>query len=172
MCFFMESQKTSGWKWPCKIIWSKPSSDLENLHWWELYHIPGEVPVIGCYHCKKDLSYTKMKPILGATCLLPVWRELLPPLSSQPVSTEELWWGPPKPSLLQGEKTWLLQSFLIGHIPKPFDHFHGIPLDFLQSVCIFLALWGSGLDTVLQVRSDKCQVEWDDHISMFTNKAS
>lgn len=134
-----KSQKTPGWKWPRKIIWSSSSLHLENLHWWELYHTPGEVvPAIGCYHCKKYLSYTRMKPTIVTTWIIPVWREILPPLSSHPVCTGELWWGPPKPSLLQEQKTWLLQSFFIGHIVQPFDNFHGILLDFLHSVCIFL----------------------------------
>lgn len=62
---------------------------------------------------------------------------------------------PPKPSFLQGEETWLLQSSLVVQILQPLDHLRGPPLDPLQSVCCFLELWGWELSTALQVRPDK-----------------
>jgi len=46
-----------------------------------------------------------------------------------------------EPFLLQGEMISLLQSFLTGWVLEPFDHLCGLPLDFLQSVHIFLELW-------------------------------
>ena len=53
----------------------------------------------------------------------------------------------------KGEKTQLLQSFLIGQVLQPFDHLAGPPWDPLQSVCVFFfELWEPELDTVLQVR--------------------
>lgn len=54
-------------------------------------------------------------------------------------------------SLLLDEKTQLVQSFLIDQVLQPFDNLHGPPLDLLQSICIFLDLWGPELDTKLQM---------------------
>ena len=39
------------------------------------------------------------------------------------------------------------------------------PLDPLQSVHVFLELWGPEMGTILQLWPDRCWVEWDDHIS-------
>ena len=43
-----------------------------TLQWWILYHVPGMVvPVIDCSHCKKFLSYIKMKHLVHLVPLAP-----------------------------------------------------------------------------------------------------
>lgn len=38
---------------------------LGNFQWWEFYHVPGKiVPVTGWSHCKKMLSYIKVKCLM------------------------------------------------------------------------------------------------------------
>lgn len=44
-------------------------------------------------------------------------------------------------------------------------------MDSLQSVTVFLELWGPELDTELQLWPDKCSVEWDDRVSISAGNA-
>lgn len=67
-------------------------------------------------------------------------------------------------SFLQAEETWLLHSFLTGQSLQPFEHRCHSPLDPVQYVHVFLALWGTESYMLLQVQPDRCWVEWNDHI--------
>jgi len=61
----------------------------------------------------------------------------------------------PLPSLFQGDKTQLCQSFLVGQVAMPFDDLRGPPWDPLQSARVFLEIRGPKLGAALQVQADR-----------------
>ncbi|KAK4830254.1 hypothetical protein QYF61_009321 [Mycteria americana] len=70
----------------------------------------------------------------------------------------------PNPSLLQAEQPQRAQTFFIGEVSHPSDHFRGPPLDLLQQVHVFPVLRAPELDAVLQVGSYQSRVEGQNHL--------
>lgn len=99
--------------------------------------------MIVCAYCGKFLSYVKTKLLLVQSvlvlCLLPVapCEERASILFVATLSVPEYCDDAPESSLLQGEKTYLFQSFFTGQVLQPFSHLYGSPLDPLQSVLIY-----------------------------------
>ena len=64
----------------------------------------------------------------------------------------------PQPSLLQAEQPQLSQSFLMGEVVQPSDHFCGPALDSFQHVHVFPVLRSPELDAGLLVGSQQSTV--------------
>lgn len=123
-----ESQNSPGWNEPQKTIKS-------NLLWEKGAQMRLTSTLFNC------ILKTSTSPC-GSLWKLPIATILVLQYSDE-VS--------PKPSLLQGEKTQLRQSFLRGQLLQSYDH----PCGPLQSFCIIFELWEPRLDTVLLMWSNK-----------------
>ncbi|KAK4818441.1 hypothetical protein QYF61_013128 [Mycteria americana] len=117
-----------------QVAQSPIQPDLECFQGWGIYHLSGKsVPVFQHSHCKKILMSSLNLPSFNFKPLpLVLWQQALLKVlkGHNKVSLE--------PSLLQAEQPQLSQTFFIGEVLQPSDHFRGPPLDLLQQVHVFL----------------------------------
>lgn len=150
---------------PCLIFCGKGSSVqlcLENLQWWKLHHIPGEVVPIIVLAVNKHFPKMKLLPVY----LLPV--VLCPPhlalcrgrvsvlFVAVPLLLKHCGEVPPQPSLLQGEKTLFLQSFLRVEVSSPLIIFVVIVSTLSSVLESFFKFWILGIIT----RQSTSDVAW------------
>lgn len=155
-----------------EIIQQPVQPHLEHPQWWGFCHIPGEIvpmtvlTVEHLFYIKTKLLPVQLVPIAPGLLHVSPCEERASFLFAAALEVLESCNEVPQSLLFSKVKRNNSSLSSFGRFSSPLVILVALFWTLSSLFMFCLELWGPELDTVLQVQSGKCWVEWDAHISM------